>query len=176
MDDMFGEHGQHLWELARGIDEREVEADDEIKSIGNETTFEVDTNDDSVIKTALMRLCEKVSLRLRRQELKGRTITLKIRTEGFHTFTRARTLSSATNFVDSIFKAINKLYENFDRKEKKVRLVGVKVSNLISQDVVDSIFETGTGEVKKEKMHQAVEKIKDKFGYKAIRRGRSIKD
>jgi nucleotidyltransferase/DNA polymerase involved in DNA repair len=175
MDEMFGEHGLHLWELAQGIDEREVEADDEVKSVGNEITFPEDTDDDSIIETALMRLCEKVSLRLRKDELKGRTITLKIRTQGFNTFTRAITISSATNFVDSIFKAIKKLYKNFDSRGKKIRLVGVKVSNLMPQDEIDSIFETGITEKKTEKMHQAVEKIKDKFGYRAISRARSFK-
>jgi DNA polymerase-4 len=114
-------------------------------------------------------LSEKVSKRLRDGGLKGKTITLKIRVESFSTYTRDTTLTSATNFVDTMYKAINKLFNNFDLKGRKVRLVGVKVSNLIESDAKDSIFD-GKPEQKRENIHKAVDKIKEKFGNSAIYR------
>ena len=61
------------------------------------------------------------------------------------------------------------LFDNFDRKKRKVRLVGVKVSNLISSQTKDSLFE-GKVEKKREDMHKAVDKIKEKFGDSSIYR------
>jgi DNA polymerase-4 len=110
-----------------------------------------------------------VSGRLRQDNLKGRTITLKIRLQGFQTYTRAITLTSATNFVDTIYKAIKNLLDNFDLKKRTVRLVGVKVSNLISSEIKDSLFEGGV-EKKREHIHKAVDKIKEKFGDSSIYR------
>ena len=66
-----------------------------------------------------------------------------------------------------------KLFHDFDLKGKKVRLVGVKVSNLISSSTKDSLFD-GNFEQKQEKIHKAVDKIKGKFGNQAIYRAGSI--
>ncbi len=79
LGNMFGKNGAHFWNLARGIDERSVETEREAKSISNETTFDKDTEDKGKIEGARMRLCEKVSDRLRENGFKARTITLKIR-------------------------------------------------------------------------------------------------
>ena len=168
---VFGKNGMYFWKLANGIDEREVEAEGESKSISNEATFEEDTSNRPKIEGALMALCEKVSYRLRKEGLKGKTITLKIRFQGFKTYTRALTFCRATNFSDVIYKGIKSLYVNFG-EEKKVRLVGVKISNLVSADFPDTLFKDKLEE-KREKVHRAVEEIREKFGTKAIRRAMS---
>jgi len=167
--DAFGKNGAHFWYLANGIDGRAVEAESEVKSVGNETTFEKDTLENTKIEAALMRLSEKVSTRLREGALKGRTVTLKIRLTGFKTYTRAVTISTPGNFTDMLYKEIKKLYNGFDTKGRKVRLVGVSVSNLSSADFCDSLFETST-EKKTEKIHKAVDRIKKRFGTNSIRR------
>lgn len=166
--DIFGENGRHWWELARGVDQRQVEANAQIKSISNELTFERDTGNKELIKDTLVELSEKVSQRLRLEGLKAKTITLKIRLEGYKTYTRALTLTSATNFVDIIYKAIRKLFLDFKLGEKKVRLLGVKTSNFIDSEVKDSLFE----DKRKERIHQAVDLIKKKFGEQAIGRAK----
>ena len=163
MADIFGKNGLHFWQLANGIDERSVETETETKSIGNEITFERDTSDKEKIGGTLSALCEKVSRRLREEDFKGRTITLKIRLEGFKTYTRAATLSEATNFSDSLYKEIKRLYNRFDRDYRKVRLVGVSVSNLSPISVRNSLFKE-IADVKRENVHRAVEKINRKFG------------
>jgi len=170
---LLGKNGEYFWQMSRGIDEGEVEAEAEAKSVSNETTFDADTSDREKIKSALLSLTEKVSSRLRSKGLKGRTLTLKIRLEGFHTYTRAVTLSVATNFVDIIYGEIKKLYSNFKTKGKRVRLVGVKVSALVSGHFPDSLFKDNLDE-KKESIHTAVDKIKEKFGDEIIHRAGAL--
>lgn len=169
MEALFGKNGIDLWRLANGIDDREVETAREAKSISNEFTFEQDTDNAEKIKSILLALCEKVSDRLRNEMLKGRTITLKIRLEGFLTYTRAYTMANGTNHVDDIYAGIKRLYDNFDRGMKRVRLIGVKVSNLLPANFRDSLFEE-TGSEKSEKIHKAVDVIKDKYGSGSIYR------
>jgi len=169
---LFGQNGAHFWTLANGIDDREVTSDAEAKSISNETTFEADLSDDDVIDGALMWLSERVSDRLRREGLKGRTITLKIRLTGFQTYTRASTLSESTNFFDVIYGKISEIYRGFDRKGKRVRLVGVKVSNLSGSGFRESLF-ADASDGRKEEIHKALDKIKGKFGDGAIYRAGS---
>ena len=185
MQALFGKNGMDFWQLANGIDDRMVETDREAKSISNEFTFDEDTNDPEKIKSVLLALCEKVSDRLRREVLKGRTITLKIRLEGFQTYTRAYTIEAGTNHVDDIYQTIKNLYNNFDpstslrvngersrtidTKSKRVRLVGVKASNLKTSDVKDDLF-AGNIDDRQEKVHKAIDRIKDKFGDGSIYR------
>lgn len=170
--DVFGKNGADLWQLANGIDERVIQTETEAKSISNEVTFDKDVTDKDIIKGALESLSEKVSGRLRKEGSKGRTITLKIRLEGFHTYTRAVTIPEATNFADIIYRQIKELYENFDTKGKRVRLLGIKVSNLLSSGFKDSLFRKKDDE-KREGIHKAIDKIKIKFGENSVRRAGS---
>lgn len=169
---LFGKNGEYFWNLSWGRDDRLLQEEAQAKSISNETTFERDTADTDIITGALLALCEKVSQRLRAQELKARTITLKVRLKGFDTYTRAVTLQKATNFADVINKETRRLYENFNVSEKKIRLIGVKMSHFIPADVRDSLF-VDTNDEKKEKIHNAIDKIKGKFGENIIHRAAS---
>jgi len=169
MQALFGKNGIYFWQLANGIDDRGIETVREARSISNEFTFEQDTDDQEKIKSALLALCEKVSDRLRSEMLKGRTITLKIRLQGFLTYTRAYTMDHSTNHLDDIYVKIKGLYDNFDREMKKVRLIGVKVSNLSPANFMDSLF-AENGSEKNEKIHKAVDVIKDKYGSGSIYR------
>jgi len=174
---VLGKSGEYFWYLANGIDEAGVVGVHEAKSISSETTFEKDTANEDLIKRTLLMLSEDVSGRLRRDRLKARTVTLKIRLTGFQTYTRAFTLSKATNFIDEIYKAAKVIYDKFISSEikgmLKIRLVGIKTSNLIPQDERDSLFDEKVDR-KKENIHKAVEVIKDKFGEKIIFRAASM--
>ena len=164
----FGKNGEWFWEMARGIDESEVETEREAKSISNETTFEKDTCNKSLIMNELASLCEQVSDRLREGNFKCRTITLKIRFEGFQTYTRSLTIPEPTNFSEVLIKTIRKLFEDFQVKDRKVRLVGVKASNLSAAD--EKYLFVDKEETKKEKVHKAVDRIRQKFGSDSIHR------
>ena len=165
----LGGRGLEFKELAFGIDNREVKTEGEIKSISNEITFEIDTANEDKIKSSLLALSDKVAFRLRKEDLKGKTITLKIRLEDFSTFSRSISIGFATNYADIIYGHIMKLYKSLKRGNKKIRLLGVKSSNFISAQITESLFEETENE-KRENMHKVIENIRKKFGDKAIYR------
>ena len=171
----LGAHGAELRELALGEDPREVSGGGEARSVSNEITFETDTSDAREIKESLVALADKVSSRLREGGFKGRTVTLKIRLEGFETHTRARTLPLATNYADVVAKEALALYAAFDRRGRRVRLLGVKVSGLMAADEPESLF-PDEGDARREKAHKAIEAIREKFGRGSIYRAGGKKD
>jgi DNA polymerase-4 len=168
--DKFGVHGQHLHQLSNGIDEREVLIDDEIKSVSHEHTFDLDTSDKEEVLNQLLIQCEKVSRRLRKYDLKGKTITLKIRLKGFKTYSRALTIAQRVNFSDVIYQTSLDLFNEFYKPGMFIRLIGIRVSNFEDQYVQDSLFQDPKIQ-KDEDLHKAFDQIKDKYGEKAIRRG-----
>lgn len=169
--DFFGENGRHAWNLANGIDPRDVETEDVTKSVSNEHTFSRDTEDMHEVKDTLMFLSEKVARRLRKASIKGRTVTLKIRFSDFKTYTRAVTLSSSTNFADVIYEEVICRLKSFDMNGKRVRLLGVRVSNLLDVSSPESLFDEKTPATrKKESLNKALDKILDKFGERTINR------
>ena len=117
---LFGKNGLLLWQLANGIDNSEVSTESEAKSLSAEITFDEDTSDRNKVEGALMALSEKVSARLRREGFKARTMTLKIRLEGFLTYTRAVTLDVSTNYADVLYKEIKGLYKGLLRNSIKI--------------------------------------------------------
>jgi len=170
VEEHLGAHGSHAWALANGIDDREVEVSDEVGSISNEHTFETDTNDIPALLDTLMRLSEKVSGRLRKSGLKGRTVTLKIRFGDFRTYTRAATLNSSTNFANVIYGTVRKKLEEFDLGSSRVRLLGVKVSNFTDTAWSGDLFEgSSPRDLKNERIHEALDRIIDKYGSRSIR-------
>jgi len=171
----LGKAGAELLALARGIDPRAVQEEAGVKSVGNEITFESDISDEREVEESLLSLCDKVSSRLRAQGLKGRAITLKIRLEGFLTYTRAVTLAFATNFTDVINEHALELYRRFERGDKKIRLLGVKVSALMPAEFKESLFEDEK-DARRENTHKAIEAIRKRFGKGAIYRAGGRKE
>jgi len=170
MIDLFGKHGIHLWKLSRGIDPRPVKPNERVKSIGNERTYTKDETDIRKIENTLMFLSEKVSRRLRKSGFKGRTITLKIRFSDFKTYTRAVSLTKPTNFVEDIYKNVRQKAHEFPLGIEPVRLIGVSVSNLGEHEQQSDLFATvSANSEKKEKLHTALDEIKDRFGESAIK-------
>ncbi len=168
----LGVHGRHLSDLANGIDERDVYVDDEIKSVSHEHTFEKDIADLSEVYGILSFLSEKVSRRLRKYELKGKTITLKVRLSDFKTVTRTHTFDERVNFFDNIYKQAKGLFDAYYKPSMRIRLLGVRMSNFDDPYVQESLFESPVAR-KREKVHKAIDLIKDKFGEGAIRRARN---
>lgn len=128
----FGKVGLFYYQIARGIDERPVQPDREIKSLAAEDTFPVDltTLDEMVLE--LEKIAITVSQRLVRNELKGRTITVKIKYADFRQITRSRSFSVATDALTTIYDTAVDLLTHSDLADKKVRLLGISVSNFDS--------------------------------------------
>ncbi len=170
---LFGKHGTDLARRARGIDSRPVHSEREIKSVSNETTFEEDIRDAEQLKRTLRRLSDKVGYRLRRKDLRGKTVAIKLRWSDFTTLTRQTTLDQATHFDDEIYRAAVALFEANWPRGRSVRLVGVGVSGF--EDAVQlGLFGQAERE-ETERLSRALDEIKAQFGEKAIRRAGDIK-
>jgi DNA polymerase IV (DinB-like DNA polymerase) len=126
----FGKNGELVWKIANGLDKREVkEFDEERKSISKERTFLEDTSDFEYILRKLEDINERLNKTVIKHNIYYRTITLKIRLKGFVTYTRSKTLSYHIQNKEKVMKVILELYNEFSNS-KKIRLVGIKLSNL----------------------------------------------
>jgi len=128
---LFGVWGGRLHEYANGIDYSEVIEEYETKSIGREVTFEKDVDDQGQLLGVLDELAEEIHEELVDNGFRFKTITVKIRYEHFDTYTRARSLSFPTNDLDILRNNAKRLIDAFLRGNKKVRLIGLRVSTLI---------------------------------------------
>lgn len=171
----FGINSEHFWRLARGIDNRAVVPDRDAKSISHETTFHHDHHDPEILRAWLLELSDQVARRLRRHEIVGKCVQLKLRYSNFETHTRRQSLPEPTHATDTIAAVAVELFERhrFDFN-RGVRLLGVGISQLVAQRPVQlSLFDDPQGERSK-RIDQAADSIRDKFGSAAIRRGSSL--
>lgn len=118
-----------LYEASRGIDTRPVETNWVRKSLGRESTFGADILDPSKLRAELAPIASEVASDLREEGLRGRTITLKVRYADFTRVTRQRSLSEAIDDQATILSLAEHLLEATDAGRKKIRLLGIAVSN-----------------------------------------------
>jgi DNA polymerase-4 len=175
----FGESGYHLFRLAHGIDDRPVMPVEEAKSVGHETTFQEDTDDREFLAGVLLWLAEQVARRLRRHQLKGRIITVKLRDLNFKTITRRTTLTEATDLEEEIYREALDLAVQARWGGKKVRLIGIAVSGFVEVNQRQlSLFEPEQKPVAAEelqKLHRAVDELKNRFGEDVVTKGTSLR-
>ena len=137
---MFGVMGVQMHLMAKGLDRSEVEERVGVKSVSHETTFEEDTADAAAILQALEGLCEEVQKETAHQKLLFKTVTVKIRYQGFETHTKSKTLTRLTNRVEDLKKTSKELLLPYLLPERKMRLIGVRVSNLESCEKQRTLF------------------------------------
>ena len=172
---LFGKVGTHLWRLAHGIDNRAVVLGSEAKSISHETTFDVDITDRETLRSWLLELTEQVGRRLRRHQLHGRTVQIKIRFADFRTITRARTISEPTHITQEIWHVAAALLEqNLFAEHRGVRLLGIGVSGFADESGQAGLFEESERE-KQGQIDTLTDCIKDRFGQIALRRATDLK-
>jgi DNA polymerase-4 len=123
--------GAHLHALSWGRDERAVVPHEPDKSIGAEETFGHDIDDPVVILRELLRLSERTAGRLRAGGMAGRTVSIKVRFADFTTITRSRTLREATDVGRDVYLTARSLYEALGLDRARIRLVGVRVEQLV---------------------------------------------
>lgn len=155
--------GRHLFRLARGVDDRPVEADRELKSIGHEETFATDRHTPAELWPELLRLADGVASRLRAHGTGARTFTLKVRFAGFTTVTRSTTLHEPVDTAHAVVAAVSPLLAAIDATPG-VRLLGVSASNLgpvTEQLRFDLAADWRAAE-------GAVDKIRQRFGKGAV--------
>ena len=125
----FGKVGKFYYGIVRGIDNRPVEPNQETKSIGAEDTFQEDLTALEDMKKELDKIAATVHKRLANHQLKGRTITLKIKYSDFKTITRSKSFPEPTNDLSTILNTGKALLEATNPQESKIRLLGITVSN-----------------------------------------------
>jgi len=167
---LFGENGRDMAKHAQGRDERPVVIEREIKSISQEVTFSRDVREDKSIEKTLTDLSAQVGRRLRKNELAGTTIKLKIRWPDFTTLTRQVTLPSATNQDGEIAKTALGLLRKIRRPGQAVRLIGVGVSGLGEPMRQLELWDTDSE--KERKLQEVVDELREKYGNHAIKRGK----
>jgi DNA polymerase-4 len=128
LGELLGKHGPRMVEFARGADPRQVQVSREPKSVSNETTFEEDTSDLVQLGEQIARLAQRVSERLQRRGLAGRTVVLKLTYRNFQHITRRTTLTAPTSDASVIATAARTLLDRSAAASRPVRLVGVGVS------------------------------------------------
>ncbi|MHA1931697.1 MAG: DNA polymerase IV [Promethearchaeota archaeon] len=128
---LFGKQGKWIWDVANGIDNRKVkEFRDGRKSISAERTFFTDTEDFNEILLKITDINNKIHKTVIKHQLTYKTITLKIRFEGYQTFTRSKTLLFSIQDKNKVLDIILELFKEFSNAHKKVRLVGIRLSSL----------------------------------------------
>lgn len=172
----FGKHGYEMALRARGIDNRPVEPESETKSVSRETTFERDVSDTMRLRQTLLRLTEDVGRELRQEDLRGSTIKLKLRWSDFTTFTRQTTLHGPTNQDIDIYQAALGLFEKAWVNGKRVRLIGVGVSNFEPVKRQLGLWDVRPEQSEPALLKDTLSKLRERFGDKAIRRGRDLKE
>ena len=175
LQNRFGEHGLHLWDLAHGIDPRSVISDHEAKSISHEMTFPTDIDDRDILLAELLHLTEQVARRLRYHHLQGRTVQLKVRYSDFTTLTRSHTIDNPTDVTQLLWHTVKSLFQTkLPKKLPPVRLIGMGVSGFESQDTPQQQDFFTANSVKQEHIDEITDAIKDKFGTNALHRATSF--
>lgn len=166
----FGKFGIAVHRHAKGIDERQVEAPGESKSISQEVTFAQDTLDRHFLEANLRHMCQEVGTELRSRHKQAGCVTLKLRYADFATITRQTALKAASNSEQVIFATASQLLDRvLAQNGKLIRLIGVKVSNLAGREKQLDMFDS---EAKRaENLNKAIDQIRRKYGQAAIKTG-----
>ena len=166
----YGTMGQRLYRLSRGQDERTVDIDGEAKSVSSETTFNDDLCDYDDLVTHLRRLSEQVAHRLRKADIAGQTVVLKLKTADFKSRTRNRRLDSPTRLADRIFRTGMQLLDK-ETDGTKFRLIGIGVSDLSNPDLADPPDLVDTQATRRAAAEAAINTLRDKFGKATVETG-----
>lgn len=165
---LLGNQGPLLKDLSFGIDDRPVVSSRQVKSIGDESTYEYDLTDRQKIDREIAIHSDIVAQRLRRHDLAARTISLKIRFASFKTIMRSLSLEEGTNLQETIDSTCQTLLSRIPLTEG-IRLIGVTASNLGAPLSIPSLF--SDAEDKRARAAKAMDSIQEKYGKKALQKG-----
>ncbi|MBZ9812519.1 MULTISPECIES: DNA polymerase IV [unclassified Mesorhizobium] len=166
----YGVMGDRLYRLSRGEDDRPVDPDGDAKSVSAETTFDNDIGALAELVPVLRGLSEKVSARLKKSGIAGRTVVLKLKTQDFKTRTRNRQLGDPTRLADRIFQTGLDLLRR-EADGTKFRLLGIGVSDLSDDQKADPPDLVDVQSRKRALAEGAMDTLRDKFGRKAVETG-----
>lgn len=170
----FGRHGESMQRRAKGLDNTPVYPESgDPKSISNEITFHEDKDDEEELLIILRSLSEKVGSRLRKKELAGSVVQIKIRYSDFSTYTRQTSMGDCTNLDQDIYEKAENLFLKHWSRGRPVRLLGVGVTNLDKPHRQLSLWENDSG--KRADLTRAVDDLRERFGKDIIKRADTLK-
>ena len=170
---IFGEQTPHMLRLAQGVDNREVESSREAKSISSEQTFATDITDKNILLNVLLNQVEDVAQRLRTNDLEARTITLKLRYDDFRTVTRSNTFDHPTNTTKTLWQEAEAIFLKWYKESAgALRLLGFGASGLQEAESGQHQLFSEPDHDKQKRLDKAFDRIREKFGHDALRRGK----
>ena len=161
----FGKYGLCLWEKANGKGEEYLTQSEERKSISHATTFEKDIVDKKELEKIYFELTSKVCQTLRNNNGQASTVGIKLRYSDFLTLTREKTINP-TDDDKEIYDNVITLFRKCYTRRVGVRLVGVRLTKF--NEFVEQEFLFNDEKIIRKRMLRAVQKIRDKYGFKAI--------
>jgi len=193
---IFGKNSTMMRNRCLGINDSAVEADDEVKSVSNEMTFSVDLIERIEIEQSVAMLAAKVARRLRRKQLAGYTVGLKVRYEDLSIANAQHTLDRPVDDEHEFIPALHKLIDQVWQPGTRLRLVGVSVSSFEEKpeqlslfgDSFDQLGTAASNSAKSAKsarpvkpakpsrsLVEATDRVKDRFGEDAVTYGRELR-
>lgn len=129
----FGKSGQHFYDIVRGIQHSEVKPDRIRKSVAAERTFEKDLSSEHFMLEQLDKIADELERRLTRNDIKGKTVTVKLKYSDFTQQTRSRTVTEFINRKEDFFPIVRELMYQ-ERPKQSVRLLGISLTKLNTED------------------------------------------
>jgi DNA polymerase IV len=166
----FGKNGISLWNKANGLDDSPVVSYSEQKSISTESTFDQDTIDVKRLKSILIAMVEKVAFQLREQKKLTACVTVKIRYSNFDTETKQIHIPY-TSSDHVILRVVQELFDKLYNRRMLIRLVGVRLSNLVQGNHQISLFDETEQDIN---LYEAMDFIKHKHGVEKLVRATTI--
>jgi DNA polymerase-4 len=148
--------------------------DEDVRSISTETTLEKDLADRETLGTVLWSLSEKVSARAKASAMGGNVVQLKLKTSTFRIITRRMTLERPTQLAHRIYETGAALLSE-EATGTHYRLIGIGLSDLVPETQCDEADLIDTSGTRKGAAERAMDKVREKFGAAAIKKGRSLK-
>lgn len=171
----FGSMGERLYHLARGEDRRRVSAHAPMKSISKETTFNDDISDPDQLDGHIWRLAEQVADRAKAKGLAGRVVTLKLKRADHTLLSRRVALSDPTQLADRIYRTARGLFDQVS-ENGPYRLIGCGISDLSDAADADKLGDLlDPDAARRSDAERATDAIRDRFGAKAIVKGRTLR-
>ena len=164
LETVFGKAGRYIWEKAQGIDDSQIIPHSDRKSISSENTFGKDVADIKTLETVLVSMTEELSAKLRRENKVAGCLAIKIRYANFETHTQQEKIS-LTAAEHILIPGIKNLLKKAWHRHRPIRLIGVKLSNLVTGSYQINLFEDNEERIK---LYQAMDKINFKFGDKTV--------
>ena len=167
----FGKHGLMMWEFSNGIDNSEVRyLEEKPKGIGNSVTLPRDLVNIEEIEKVLLTLAEQVAYRLRKYKMYANVVNVQLRTKDFKDFSHQKKLMNATSNTKEIYRIAKELLEEMYKKGTFIRLVGLRVDNLVENDEVQLSLFSNEEDKKQEKLDEVIDELKEKYGYNSVTR------